>query len=170
MRSFDTKELVVVAAATLAAGAGVCTYLHADPVLTFSTGVVGLGAIASVVGDATEHLGDHVSPGTTGVIQAALGNLPELLVGVFSLHAGLIDVVKGALVGSILAILVLGLAFVVGGLKHGPQQFSTTAPRAGATLMLMAVAALVVPSLAQFTRSPASHHTEALSVACAVIC
>ena len=59
----------------------------------------------------------------TGVVQSALGNLPELFVVLFSLHAHLYGVVRAAIVGSILAnvLLVLGLAFLVGGLKHGKQ-------------------------------------------------
>ena len=60
----------------------------------------------------------------TGVVQSALGNLPELFFGIFALRAGLVGVVQAALIGSILAnvLLVLGLAFIVGGLRHGTQQ------------------------------------------------
>src|SRR6266853_1683518 len=86
---------------------------------------------AAVVGQATEHLGSRLSAGATGVLQSALGNLPELFIGIFSLRAGLITVVQSALVGSILgnSLFVLGLAFFVGGMRHGTQRFASGAPR-----------------------------------------
>jgi Ca2+:H+ antiporter len=67
----------------------------------------------------------------TGVVQSALSNLPELFVCLFAVHAGLYDVARAALVGSILAnvLVVLGLAFVVGGLRHGPQRFNPDAAK-----------------------------------------
>ena len=72
-------------------------------------------------------MGDRFWAGATGVLQSALGNLPELFICIFALKAGLVDVAGGALVGSILAnlLLVLGLAFFVGGLRHGTQQLGS---------------------------------------------
>jgi Ca2+:H+ antiporter len=104
------------------------------------------------------------------VLQSALGNLPELFICVFSLRAGLVDVVKAALVGSILAnsLLVLGIALTVGGLKHGTQRFSSDSPRMIATLMLIAVTALAVPTLAHQLHTPAGSHEAALSAASAI--
>jgi hypothetical protein len=73
----------------------------------------------------------RLGPKATGVLQSALGNLPEFFIGIFALRAGLLDVVRAALVGSILAntLLVLGLAFVAGGLRHGPRSSAPTRPR-----------------------------------------
>jgi Ca2+/H+ antiporter len=66
-----------------------------------------------------------------------------------------VDVVKAALIGAILAnsLLVLGLAVTVGGLKHGTQRFSSASPRMIATLMLISVTALAVPTLAHHLAS-----------------
>ena len=88
-------------------------------------------------------------PGATGVLQSALGNLPELFICIFALKAGLVDVVRAALVGSILAnlLLVLGLAFLVGGLKHGTQQLGSERARTIVVLMLLSVSAMAIPSL-----------------------
>src|ERR671928_136469 len=100
-------------------------------------------ASATVVGHATDQLGSRMGPGATGVLQSALGNLPELFICIFSLRAGLVEVVKAALVGSILAnlLLVLGVAFVVGGLRHGTQRLDSERARTIAVLMLLSVAA-----------------------------
>ena len=124
-----------------------------------------------IVGDATEQLGDIMGPAATGVLQSAIGNLPELFVGIFALRAGLIEVVQAALVGSILgnSLLVLGLAFLVGGLRNGTQHFGKEQPRMIATLTLLAVSALVVPTLAQKLHTPAGAHADTLSIACAIV-
>ncbi len=104
---------------------GILISTHANSVLTFIISAVALATLATVVGHATEQLGNYLGPGATGVLQSAIGNLPELFVSFFALQAGLVTVVQSALVGSILAnsLLVLGLAFFLGGWKHGVQKF-----------------------------------------------
>src|SRR5438477_2033452 len=116
------------------AAAGVLTYAARGSVLTFIAAAVALSLLAMLVGRATESAGAVLSPGVTGVMQAALGNLPELFVCIFSLRAGYLKVVQGAIVGSILAnsLLVLGMAILVGGIKHGKQRFH--APMARMTM------------------------------------
>jgi Ca2+:H+ antiporter len=137
----------------------------------FVVSAVALAMLAALVGEATEQLGTWLGPGATGVLQSALGNLPELFVSIFALRAGLIGVVQAALVGSILGngLLVLGLAFLVGGLRHGTQRFASEAPRTIATLTLLAVAALAIPTLGKLLHAPVADHLEGLSVACAVV-
>lgn len=140
-------------------------------VLSFIFAAAALSVLAVVVGEATEHLGTRLSAGATGVLQSALGNLPELMVCGFSLRAGLVDVVKGALVGSILAnsVLVLGLAILFGGLKNGKLLFAKGPPRMIAVLMLLACAALIIPSLAKMLNTPAASHEATLSLVCSLV-
>ncbi|HEU5439020.1 MAG TPA: calcium/proton exchanger [Ktedonobacterales bacterium] len=151
--------------------AGLLTVFGAGAVLIFVVSGAALALLAALVGEATEQLGSRLGPGATGVLQSALGNLPELFVCIFALRAGLVEVVQAALVGSILgnSLLVLGLAFLVGGLRHGTQVFAEEAPRNMATLTLLAVAALGVPTLTAGLHTPASGHEEGLSIACAVV-
>ncbi len=168
LKTSERVTLIVAALATIGAG-----LLHgsASKVLPFIVAAVALATLASVVGAATEQLGERMGPGATGVLQSGIGNLPELFVCIFALRAGLVNVVQSALIGSILAnsLLVLGLAFLVGGLKHGTQRFSSEQPRIIATLTLLAIAALTVPTLVHQLHTPAEAHTEALSIACAVV-
>ena len=169
---FDRKELVFIVGSLFASiVAGVLTALHANAVLTFVVSGVALALLAELVGLATDQLGSRLSAGATGVLQSALGNLPELFIGIFALRAGLIEVVQAALVGSILgnSLFVLGIAFFVGGLRHGTQTFSTNAPKIIATLTLLAVSALVVPTLVHGLHTPAAGHEEGLSIAAAII-
>jgi len=149
----------------------ILTFANANPVLVFLISAIALATLASVVGQATEQLGNYMGPGATGVLQSAIGNLPELFVSFFALQAGLVTVVQFALVGSILAnsLLVLGLAFVIGGIKHGTQKFMSESPRAIVMLMVLAVSALVFPTLAHSLHTPAEAHEEALSISSALV-
>jgi Ca2+:H+ antiporter len=94
-----------------------------------------------------------------------------LFVCIFSLRAGLIDVVRAALVGSILAnsLLVFGIAIVVGGLKNGRQHFHKESARLTATMLLLAVSAMVIPTLVHYLHTPAERHVPALSAAAAFL-
>ena len=147
------------------------TFAHAGAVATFVASAAALSLLAMLVGHATDQLGSRMGPGATGVLQSALGNLPELFVCIFSLRAGLVTVVQSAIVGSILAnsLLVLGLAITVGGLRHGTQRFASEPPRMAATLLLLAVAALMLPTLAHELHTPAEPHETTLSAACAIV-
>lgn len=125
-----------------------------------------IAVLAMLVGRSVEQLGDRFGPGATSVLQTALGNLPELFIAIFALRAGLVAVVQAALIGSILAnlLFVLGLCFVVGGLRHGRQQIGSRRARHITVLMVLSVAGMVLPSLAHYTHTPAAEHEEALSL------
>ena len=164
-------RLVFAITAVLVLVAAVLQFLHANDVLRFAAAAAALSMLALNVSSGTEQVGVHLSAGATGVLQSALGNLPEVLVCAFSLRAGLVEVVQAALIGSILAnsLLVLGIAIVVGGVKHGRMHFDAEAPRMIASLMMLAVAALTIPTLAAELHTPAATHEETLGAACAVL-
>jgi len=168
----ERKEKIVIAlcaAATLLAG--ILHYSGANPVLTFVIAAAALACLAMIVGDATEQLGSRLGPGATGILQSGLGNLPELFVAIFALRAGLAHVVQAALVGSILgnSLLVFGLALFFGGIKNGTQRFKSEPPRMIATLMLLAVSALIFPTLVKELHTPAEPHINKLDIVVAVI-
>ncbi len=167
-RSDSITFIVAILASLLG---GLLSLAGGGSVLTFAVTGAALAALAAIVGVATEALGARLGAGATGVLQSALGNLPELFFGIFALRAGLVTVVQSALVGSILgnSLLVLGLAFVVGGLRHGTQTFQSGPPRNIATLTVLSVAALAIPTLAHELHAPAGAHLDQLSVACALI-
>jgi Ca2+:H+ antiporter len=155
-----TLALVAVAAA--------CHFALGD-VTTFVVTAVALAALARLVGHATEQLGSRLGSGAAGVVQSALGNLPELFIALFALNKGLVTVVQAALVGSILAnsILVLGIAFLAGGLRNGVQRFDSNRARMISTLLVLSAATMALPSLADGFHTPAAAHSEALSLICA---
>jgi len=143
----------------------------ASQTAVFVVSAVALAALATLIGQGTDELGERFGPATTGILQSGLGNLPELFISIFALQAGLVVVVQTALVGSILAntLLVLGLAFFVGGLRHGTQTFQAPAVRTLATLLLLAVAALAVPTLATMPGEPDAGHEVELSAIVSIV-
>jgi Ca2+:H+ antiporter len=159
----DIRTLSFAGAAVVAAAA--THLLHAPTWLQFAFASVALALLAMIIGHSTEHLGHHMSAGATGVLQSAVANLPELFVCIFALRAGLVDVVRAALIGSILAnsLLVFGLAILVGGLKNGKQTFHSESARLTSSMLLLAVAAMVVPTLVHHLHTPADMHAEVLS-------
>lgn len=164
-------RLAMIVTALLVAVAAALHFLHAGPIAGFILCAVALAGIAHVIGEATDHLGHYLGPATTGIVQSAVGNLPELFVAIFALRAGLVAVVQASLIGSILAnaLLVLGLAFFVGGGRHGVLKFEDQGPRMIAVLLLLAVCALVLPTLAHELHLPAGEHEQPLSVVAAIV-
>jgi Ca2+:H+ antiporter len=169
---FNRSDLVIlIGAAVFVALAGIANLANAGAVLAFATAAIAVALLASLVGRSVEQLGDRLGSGATGVLQSALGNLPELFIAFFALRAGLRTVVQFAIIGSMLAnlLLVLGAAFLVGGLRHGNQKFEKSRARDICVLLTLATAALVLPSVASYSHSPAEPHVKALSDAVAIV-
>jgi Ca2+:H+ antiporter len=168
----ETRSRIIAVVAIFASLATLALrFAGADGVVVFGVSAVGLAGLAALVGEGTEQLGHRLGPSATGVLQSALGNLPELFIGIFALRAGLVEVVRSALVGSILAntLLVLGLAFIAGGLRHGPQKFGTDQTKMMSTLLVLAVAAMVIPTIAEEPGGPASGHATELSIVVSLV-
>ena len=165
----DRTMLTITVVAT--AAAGVLYFADMNAVVAFVVAALALATLASLVGRSVEALGDRLGPNATGILQTALGNLPELFVIMFALKAGLFGVVKATIVGSILsnALLVLGLAFVVGGLKHGRQRFAADDVRTLGLMFTLAVFILAIPSLTDALHTPADSHERAVSVVVSVV-
>ena len=167
------RNATVLAVVAVAAGGATFVLRQAggDHVVVFALSGVALAGLAGLVGEGTDQLGHRFGPGATGVLQSALGNLPELFISIFALQAGLAVVVQTALIGSILAnsLLVLGLAFFLGGLRHGTQRFDAPAVRSMAVLLVLAVAALAIPTLATQPGAPDAGHAQDISVFASIV-
>lgn len=166
-----SDRVIIIGGCIAVVLAGFAYYKGLDPVLAFITSALAVTLLASLVGRSVEQLGDRFGPGATGVLQSALGNLPELFIAIFALKSGLVEVVKAALVGSILSnlLLVLGLSFLVGGLKHGTQKLNSNRARTLVSLMLLSVMAMAIPSLAFWIHTPAESHEETFSTIVSIV-
>lgn len=121
----------------------------ADPVIVFILSALGLVPLAKLIGDATEELAIYTGPKLGGLLNATLGNAAELIITIFAIQAGLLELVRASITGSILGnlLLVLGLSVLLGGWKHGLQHFDKRTASINATLLVLAVVALAIPSL-----------------------
>lgn len=120
-----------------------------SPLLVFGLACIAIVPLAGLLGLATEKLAARVGEGIGGFLNATLGNAAELIIALVALRAGMLDVVKASLTGSIIGnlLLVLGAAFLAGGLKHPVQSFATIGARTQVGMMALATIAIVVPSL-----------------------
>jgi Ca2+:H+ antiporter len=166
-----SDQKLFAAAVLLVGFAAVTRYVSLGSVTAFVAAGLAVAMLAVLVGRSVDQLGDRLGAGATGVLQSALGNLPELFVCIFALRAGLTRVVEAAIVGSVLGnvLLVLGAAFLVGGLRNGTQRFDGERARTIAAMMLLAVVAMLVPSLTAQLHTPAAGHERTLSVVVAVV-
>ncbi len=115
----------------------------------FVTSAIAVIPLAGIIGRATEHLAERVGAGLGGLLNATFGNAAELIIAVIALRAGLYDLVKASITGSIIGnvLLVFGLSALLGGIKFQTQRFNRTAASLGATMLLLAAIALVVPAI-----------------------
>jgi Ca2+:H+ antiporter len=122
-----------------------------DPVLIFVAAAAGVIPTAALMGRATEELAHRSGPGIGGLLNVTFGNAPELIIALFALNAGLQEVVKASLIGSILGniLLVMGAAMLVGGLKRRRQTFNPTVAGVQSSMLLLAAVALVMPTIYQ---------------------
>lgn len=128
----------------------------ANPLLVFLASALAVVPLAGLMGDATEVLARFLGPAVGGLLNATLGNAPEIIISGFALRAGLVDMVKSSLTGSILGNLLfgLGISFFLGGLKFGRvQRFDPDAARMTSALLTTASIGLIIPAMTQYSAS-----------------
>ena len=139
--------------------------------LIFAASCLAILPLAGWMGRATEQLAERLGEGIGGLLNATFGNAAELIIALAALRAGLYDVVKASIAGSIIGniLLVLGAAMLCGGLRRPEQHFNPAGARSQATMLTLAAIALILPAAFQ----AAAHTTAAglgrLSVAIAVV-
>ena len=129
--------------------AAILHYSHASEFLVFAASGVAIIPLAGWMGKATESLAERLGAGIGGLLNATFGNAAEMIIAFQGLRAGLTEVVKASLTGSILGniLLVLGLSILGGGLKHKSQKFNSTAATMSATMMALSAIGLMVPAM-----------------------
>ena len=124
---------------------------HAAAGVIFFSAALGVIPTAALMGRATEEVAAKSGPGIGGFLNVTFGNAPELIIALFALNAGLQEVVKASLIGSILGnvLLVMGASMLAGGLIGGRkvQKFDRTAANIQALMLFLALAALVMPAV-----------------------
>ncbi len=126
----------------------VLRFTGVNPVIVFAASCLAILGLASILGRATEELGAHAGPRVGGILNATVGNVGEIIIAIFALKAGLVDLVKASITGSILGnlLLVCGASLVVGGAKHGIQRFDPRTAGMNAVQLVLATIGLIVPA------------------------
>jgi Ca2+:H+ antiporter len=146
--------------------------LRWSPVAIFILAGIAIIPMAAYIGESTESLAHFTSPRVGGLLNATLGNAAELIITITAIRAGLLELVKASITGSILGnlLLVMGFAFIVGGAQHGRQTFNRQNASRNAILLILAVLAMIIPSLFSHSIGPdTSPKVEALSLGVAAV-
>ncbi|HZY43356.1 MAG TPA: calcium/proton exchanger [Anaerolineae bacterium] len=140
--------------------------LHWSPLIVFGSSALAVVPLAALLGEATEAIAEKIGPRFGGLLNATLGNAAELIITLFAVRAGLLDLVKASIIGSILGnvLLVGGASILAGGLKHGLQRFNRSHAGLDSTLAILAVIALSIPSFFNAAIEPDQVRVEELSL------
>jgi len=145
---------------------------HWSPLTIFVLAALGVIPLAAYIGEATEALAHYTSPRIGALLNATLGNAAELIITVVAVRAGLLELVKASITGSILGnlLLVMGFSMLYGGLKHGVQTFNRRQASRNAILLVLSVIAMLIPSLlSHYIGADSDPKVEALSIGVAII-
>ncbi len=154
----SVRRLPWLAPLYLAAAAAVALYAtRGDPLWIFVTAALGIVPFAALMGQATEQLAERCRPFWGALLHAVAGNAALAIVAIVALRAGLVDIVKLMLVGSVLAslLLVLGLGLVAGGSRRAVQRFDRADVGMSSAMLALAVAALAMPTMVHLTEPAA---------------
>lgn len=140
--------------------------LHWGDLPIFIASALAIVPLAGLMGESTEVLAEKTGPRLGGLLNATLGNAAELIITLFAISAGLIELVKASIIGSILGnlLLVLGLSVLSGGLKNGLQKFNRGHVGLDATMTILAVIAISIPSIFNAAIEPDTLRVEELSL------
>ena len=140
-----------------------------SPVLLFVAAGLSIIPLAGYMGKATEEIAIYVGPRVGGLLNATFGNAAELIITIFALKAGLVEVVKASITGSIIGnlLLVLGLSMLLGGFKYKTQKFNRAAAGMHTSMLLMAVTGLIIPAV--FLNTHTNPAAEPLSLGVAAV-
>src|SRR4028118_1089268 len=147
-------------------------FLHWGASVVFITACLGIIPLAAWMGTATEEIAVVLGPSLGGLLNATFGNATELIISLVALNAGLIDVVKASITGSIISnlLLVMGFSMLLGGLRYKEQEFQPIVARVNASSMNLAVVAILLPTAMDATSTGIGEPIlQKLSVAVAVV-
>ena len=121
----------------------------ADPLLIFGIACLAILPLSQFLGEATEHLAERTGPAVGGFLNATFGNAAELIIAIVALRAGMVELVKASIIGSILGnlLLILGLSLMAAGVRKPMFTFNRTSAGMASAMLALAVAALVFPAL-----------------------
>jgi Ca2+:H+ antiporter len=131
-------------------------FANANHIVLFIIAAIALVPLAKLIGDSTEHLATHYGATTGSLLNVTFGNAAEIIIAVVAINAGLVDLVKASITGSIIGniLLIFGLSIVAGGFKYKEQRFSRENIGIQSSMLLLAIIGLAVPTILAATVLP----------------
>jgi Ca2+:H+ antiporter len=131
----------------------VLEFSHSEPLLIFIFAAIALIPLAKLIGDSTEHLAIHSGTTIASLLNVTFGNAAEIIIGIVALSAGLVNLVKASIIGSVIGniLLIFGLSLVVGGLKQKEQFFNKENTGYQSSMLFLAIIGLAVPTILSIT-------------------
>ncbi|MEW6037003.1 MAG: calcium/proton exchanger [Pseudomonadota bacterium] len=131
-------------------------WYHADPILVFLCSALSIVPLAGLMEKATDAISDYLGPTYGGLLNATMGNAPELIIGISALRNGLIDILKASIAGSIMGTLLfgMGLSLIAGGLRKPRQSFDSEMVSVNGALLMLGTFGLVIPAVFKFGAKP----------------
>lgn len=144
---------------------------HGDEVALFVACSLAILPLAGLIGHATEDLAPRVGPSLGGLLNATFGNVTEMILAVFLIFQGELEIVKASITGSIIGnvLLVLGLAFLVGGWNRPEQTFNRASAGLHSSSLVIAVIGLLMPAFFALSPEASAFRTEAVSVGVSIV-
>jgi Ca2+:H+ antiporter len=169
MSHSDRRGLALAVAATITAG--IFHQAKGNEAIAFIFTALAIAALTSLVGNSIEALGDRLGPEKTGLLQSFFGNIPLFFVLIFAVRDGLYEVAKAAVVGSVLAnvLLITGIGFIVGGRRHGSQALNGYLHRQLMFLTVLSVFIISIPTAASSLHLPAAEEIHKLTFIVAIL-
>lgn len=171
-QQMSTKNIILFALLLFIPVSLAAHFLEWGELTVFITAGLAILPLAAWMGTATEEIAVVVGPSLGGLLNATFGNATELIIALVALNAGLIDVVKASITGSIISnlLLVMGFSMLLGGLRYKEQTFQPIVARVNAASMNLAVIAILMPTAMNYTSQGINEETlQNLSIAVAVV-
>jgi Ca2+:H+ antiporter len=130
----------------------------------FGVASLALMGLAWLLGEATDQAGNTAGPRVSALLNATFGNLPEVVIVVLAINAGLEDIARASIIGSVIGnvLLILGLSLIIGGWRHGIQSFNQRVAATNSSMLILGVAGLGLPTL--FAALHSSESADVLSI------
>ncbi len=144
----------------------------APAALVFLLAGLALVPLATLIVHSTEEIAARTGPAIGGLLNATFGNLPELIIAMVAMRAGLLEMVRASLIGALLAnlLLALGIAFILGGRHRHEQEYNPAAARTYGSILLLAALSMIGPaSFHRFLSETAPRHAAALDTGVCVV-
>jgi Ca2+:H+ antiporter len=171
-QQMSTKNIILLILLLFIPVSVAAHFLEWGELIVFITAGLAILPLAAWMGTATEEIAVVVGPSLGGLLNATFGNATELIIALVALNAGLVDVVKASITGSIISnlLLVMGFSMLLGGLRYKEQTFQPIVARVNAASMNLAVIAILMPTAMNYTSQGINEQTlQNLSIAVAVV-